>query len=169
MSEKLTINSLRTAIKKRSDKQQDDRQATFEAVATRLEKAVAKIIGDIHKIVTKIPELTVVLEDEKEVFTSPAYPGKEMEIKDKRLRITLEEDYLLFDPTAKAAISSLGQIEIASSRPLPFLIEKVLYLVPDAKNPQRANWCYRSMENMGRTPLPFTQQALLKLLQAVFG
>ena len=169
MSEGLSIESLRTAIRQRSQPTTDDEQTRFEAVARRYEAAVHQLIQQIRELVRSVPELHVTLEDETETFTSPAFPGRELEISDQRLRITCGEDFLLFDPTARALVSAIGQVEIESSQPLPFLIEKVLYLIPD-RNGTKARWGLRTVETLTTNRLePFTQETLLKLLHATFA
>jgi hypothetical protein len=111
----------------------------------------------------------VALEEEKEIFTSPAFPGRELEIADQRLRISLDEDFLLFDPTATALACALGQVEILASRPLPYLVDKALYLIHDPRDQTRFVWGYRSMENLGKSLLRFDEAALLKMLHTVFA
>ena len=168
MSEPLTINSLRAAIQKTEREGASADDVRFEALARRFELAVKQLVDEIHGIVSQIPELTTILEDEVETFTSPAFPGKELQIHDQRLRLTHGDDVLLFDPTAKALLSALGQIEIMASRPLPFMVEKVLYLIP-ARDGSGGRWGYRSVENLGGPLAPFTQQVLLRMLHAVFA
>ena len=109
------------------------------------------------------------LEDEKEIFTSPAFPGLQCEINDQRLKIMLEEDFLVFDPSGKALTSALGQIQIQASKPITFMIEKILYLIHDPRKPGGAYWGYRSIENLGGNLVPFSKEALLKLLHEVFA
>jgi hypothetical protein len=55
--------------------------------------------------------------------------GRSLDIKDQRARITRGEEFLLFDPTAGALASAMGQVRLSSSRPIPFLMERTLYLV----------------------------------------
>ncbi|OGL46204.1 MAG: hypothetical protein A2161_03720 [Candidatus Schekmanbacteria bacterium RBG_13_48_7] len=169
MDEKLSINSLRDALKKRKVEKGADEKLRFEAFAKRYEKAVHHLINQINKYADQIPEFTVTREDETEIFTSPAFPGYELEIKDQRLKITLDEDFLLFDPTAKALTSALGQVKIISSKPIPFLIENILYLIYDPRNPKNLTWGYRSIENFGGKLIILTEETLLKLFHAVFA
>jgi hypothetical protein len=166
MTTEITIDSLRAAIKKTEDGTDTEREERFELMARRFEMAVGRLVAQIRSVVDKIPELETTLEDEVEVFTAPGFPNRSLEIHDQRLRITHGEDFLLFDPTAKALLSAMGQVEIAASRPIPFLVEKVLYLIPEGAG---ARWGYRSIENMGGPLVPFGQQDLLKLLHAVFA
>ncbi len=168
MAEEYSIESLRMAIKESDQVVEDSDGERFEAQARRYEKAVAKLVADITGIVSQIPELTVTLEDEVEHFTSHGYPDREVEIHDQRVRITRGSDTLFFDPTAKAHLSAMGQVEIEASRPLRFMIEKVLYLLP-AKGGKRTRWGFRSIENLGGPPMPFTKQVLLRMLHLVFG
>ncbi len=168
MPEPLTIDSLRAAIQRTESTGASADDARFEALARRFERAVKQLVDEVYGIVTQIPELTTALEDEIEIFTSPAFPGKELQIHDQRLRITHGDDVLLFDPTAKALLSALGQIEVQASRPLSFMVEKVLYLIP-ARGGDGARWGYRSVENLGGPLAPFTQQVLLRMLHAVFS
>jgi hypothetical protein len=60
---------------------------------------------------------------------------------DQRARITRGEDFLLFDPTAGALASAMGQVRLSSSRPIPFLMERALYLVRGG--PEGSWWGYR--------------------------
>ncbi len=169
MNERLSVESLRAAILERSQPTTDDERTRFEAVARRYEAAVHQLIQQIHALVRQVPELQVTLEDENEIFTSPAFPGHEIEISDQRLRITCGESFLLFDPTARALLSAIGQVEIECSQPIPFLIEKVLYLIPD-RDGAKARWGVRSVETLTSNRLePFTQDTLLKLLHAAFA
>ena len=168
MDTKLSIDSLRAALKKTDESGPDSEEARFEAMARRYEQAVQKLVSDTHNLVKQIPELTCTLEDEVETFTSPAFPGRSREIHDQRVRITRGEDMLLFDPTATALLSALGQIEIQATRPLPFLIEKVLYLIP-TRSEGKARWGYRSVANLDGPVSPFDQDTLLRLLHCVFA
>jgi len=92
-----------------------------------------------------------------------------MTIADPRLRITLGEDFVLFDPRATALLGALGQIEVQSSKPIPFLIEKLLYLMPGHDAKEDHAWGFRSVDDYGRSLAPFTRDALLRLLHAVFA
>jgi len=168
MANDFSIEGLRAAMRKDDAEQTTVDDARFEAMARRYESAVRALIGDIHKVVKQIPEFRVKLEDEVETFTSPAFPGKSMSIRDQRLRITHGEHVLLFDPTAKALLSALGQIEVEASRPIPFMIEKILYLNPESGS-GKARWGYRSIENLGGPLAPFNQQVLLRMLHSVFA
>ena len=168
MSEKLSIDSLRNAILKTdaADTSADDER--FRKMAKRYEVAVQHLITQVQRIVDQIPELATTLEDEAETFTAPGFPDRSIDIASQRIRISHRQDSLLFDPTAKALLSALGQIEIEASRPIPFMVEKVLYLVPDQSG-ESARWGYRSVENLGGPLTPFTSQDLLRLFKAVFA
>ncbi len=168
MGEELSVESLRAALVARDQDQGRDEAQRFEALARRFERAVGQLVEDIRHVLARIPELEVVLEDEEEVFSSPAFPGRTLTIRDRRLRVRRGDDFLLFDPTAKALLSALGQVEIESSRPIPFLIERVLYLSPGRES-GRAVWGYRSVEDLGGPLAPFGEQALLRMLHAVFA
>jgi len=168
MAETFSIDSLRAAIRDAGAPDSGPEDARFEALARRYERAVQHLVAEIHGLVTQVPELNVVLEDEIEVFTTPAFAGKSLEIRDQRLRITRGEDMLLFDPTAKALLSALGQIEIEATRPLPFMVERILFLVP-SRSGKPARWGYRSIDNLGGPLAPFTQQVLLRMLHTVFA
>ncbi|MGD8440907.1 MAG: hypothetical protein PVG53_10245 [Holophagae bacterium] len=168
MSEELSIESLRAAITKTRDRAETEEAQLFERQARRFEVAVAHLVRQIRDVVTQVPELDVFLEDETESFSSPSFPGHFLEIEDQRVRITRDEDFLLFDPTAKALLSAMGQVEIFASRPIPFMVEKVLYLVPNDSG-SGATWGYRSVVNLGGPLAPFGRQDLLKLLHAVFA
>jgi hypothetical protein len=169
MSKEFSIDTLKKAIKQRKIDKEEKIQARFEAVAKNYEQAIQNLIKKIHEFTIQIEEFEVELEDETEIFTSPAYPGLTAKIKAQRLKITLEEDFLMFDPSGKAITSALGQIEIIASKPISFMIEKVLYLVRDPNNPAGAYWGYRSIENLGGGLLPFSKEALLKLLHEIFA
>jgi hypothetical protein len=168
MPEELDIHSLRTAIMKKQGEFEQPDEMQFEQTARRFERAVKQLVSNIQNVVDQIPELKYVLEDEIEVFTTPAFPGRSMEIHDQRLRVTRGDNMLLFDPTAKALLSALGQIDVEATRPIPFMVDHVLYLIPgtDGKN---ARWGYRSVNDMGGPLSPFTQDALLQMLHAVFA
>lgn len=166
MTDKLTIDSLRSAIKETGDTGEAEQAERFELMARRFEMAVGRLVRQIQKLVEQVPELETELEDEVETFTAPGFPDRSLNIHDQRLRITHGEDFLLFDPTAKALLSAMGQVEIAASRPIPFMVEKILYLIPDGTG---AKWGYRSVESLGGPLIPFGQQDLLKLLHAVFA
>lgn len=166
MTETLSIESLRAAITKTDDRDETEQAERFELMARRFEMAVGRLVGQIRKTVEQVPELSVELEDEIETFTAPGFPDRSLDIHDQRLRITHGEDFLLFDPTAKALLSAMGQVEIAASRPIPFMVEKILYLIPEGAG---ARWGYRSIDDLGGPLAPFGQQDLLKLLHAVFA
>jgi len=168
MAEQLSIESLRAAIRHTDDRGEAEELRRFELHARRFEAAVGRLVHQIRQIVEQVPELATRLEDEVETFTSPGFPGRSTEIHDQRLRITHGEDFLLFDPTARALLSAMGQVEIAASRPVPFMVEKVLYLIPDDAG-AGARWGYRSVDNLGGPLVPFGQQDLLRLLHAVFA
>jgi hypothetical protein len=168
MTEQLSIHSLRQAILERDRQLPATDEQLFEQAGRRFERAVHRLVQDIRAVVDQIPELKVTLEDEVEVFSTPAYPGRKMTISDQRLRITRGDSVLLFDPTAKAILSALGQIEIEATRPIPFMIDRVLYLItsPDGSG---ARWGYRAADDAAGPLAPFDQGALLRMLQAVFA
>ncbi len=168
MAQEISIESLRAAIRRKDTGREAAGAAAFEAMARRFERAVEHLISQIAAVVGEIPELDVALEDEREVFTSPAFPDRSVEISSRRARITRGEDMLLFDPTAKALLSALGQVEIEATRPIPFLVEKVLYLIPD-RSGGPARWGFRSVRDLGGPLAPFTRSALLEMLAAVFA
>ena len=168
MAEELTIESLRAAIRSAEEPEDAADDARFDLMARRFELAVQRLMEQIKKIVEQVPELEVTLEDETEVFTAPGYPGRSVEIRDQRLRITRASDFLLFDPTAKALLSAMGQVEVMASRPMPFMVEKVLYLIPEGGG-SSARWAYRSVDNLGGPLTPFGQHDLLLMLRAVFA
>jgi hypothetical protein len=166
VTDELTIESLRAAIKKTDDGVETEQAERFELMARRFETAVGQLVRQIKTLVDQVPELETELEDEIETFTAPGFPGRSLEIRDERLRITHGEDFLLFDPTAKGLLSAMGQVEIAASRPIPFMVEKILYLIPEGS---RARWGYRSVDNLGGPLVPFGRQDLLKMLHEVFA
>ena len=168
MSEEMTISALRSAILKSESQLPETDEMQFEKTARRFERAVAQLVGDIKKVVDQIPELKVTLEDEIEVFSSPAFPGRSLQIHDQRLRITRGSNMLLFDPTGKTLMSALGLIEIEASRPIPFMIDRTLYLIPK-RDGSGSQWGYRSVSDMSGPLTPFTPQALLEMLKAVFA
>ena len=168
MADEYSIDGLRAALRDQDTHREGEEEQRFLAHARRFESAVAQLVASIRGVLERIPELEVTFIDEVETFTSPAFPGRATEIRDQRLRISRGEDFVLFDPTAKALLSALGQVEIQASRPLSFLVEKILYLTPQAGE-ARAVWGYRSVEDLGGPLAPFGEQALLRLLHAVFA
>jgi hypothetical protein len=168
MSEALNVHSLRQAILQRDKRMPTNDEQLFEQAGRRYERAVERLVHDIRAVIDQIPELSVSLEDEVELFSTPAFPGRTMTISDQRLRIARGENFLLFDPTAQAFLSALGQIEIQASRPISFMIERVLYLIPDP-DASGARWGYRAADDMAGPLSPFNQDALLRMLQAVFA
>lgn len=168
MDEEVTVSALRSAILKSEAQLPEPDEMQFEKTARRFERAVAQLVADIKKVVDQIPELKVTLEDEVEVFSSPAFPGRSLQIRDQRLRITRGSNMLLFDPTGKTLLSALGQIEIVASHPIPFILDRTLYLIP-RQDGGGAHWGYRSASDMGGPLSPFTPQALLMMLKAVFA
>ncbi len=162
-----SLEALRDAIRRRGQNETASEEQRFRTLAREYEAAVAALVGRIRETVSAVPELTLALEDEKESFTSPAFPGRSVEIRDQRVRITRGEDYLLFDPTAGALASAVGQVRLSSSRPIPFVMEKVLYLVRGG--PDGTWWGYRSAEDPSRFALPFTPKTLVRMLHAVFA
>ncbi|MFN7974805.1 MAG: hypothetical protein U0166_21050 [Acidobacteriota bacterium] len=168
MDDDLSLDSLRNAIRTKRARASTDADEQFGALARRFESAVQDLVALICKVAESIPELSVTLEDETETFTSPAFPGKEVDIEDQRVHIRLDEDYLLFDPTAQAHFTTHGQVEVRSSRPIPFLIEKTLYLLPEG-TVGSPRWGYRSISNLGGGLTPFDGRALVAMLKAVFA
>jgi hypothetical protein len=168
MTEPLSIHSLRQAILEKDKRLPATDEQRFEQAGRRYERAVGRLVEDIRTLVDQIPELKVTLEDEAEVFSTPAFPGRTMSISDQRVRITRGDAVLLFDPTAKALLSALGQIEIKATRPIPFMIDRVLYLIPTADG-AGARWGYRAADDASGPLSPFNQDALLRMLQAVFA
>jgi hypothetical protein len=168
MPEDLTIDSLRQAILRTQADVEASDEEQFELTARRFERAVKQLVDDIQHIVKQVPELSCVLEDEVEVFTTPAFPGRSMEIHDQRLRVVRGGRMLLFDPTAKALLSALGQMDVESTTPIPFMVEQVLYLIPSSDG-KTARWGYRSVDNMGGPLALFTPDDLLRMLQVVFA
>jgi hypothetical protein len=168
MGEELSIHALRQSILQSDRRLPSTDEQLFEQAGRRYERAVHRLIQDIQSVLDQIPELKVTLEDEVEVFSSPAFPGRTMSITDQRLRITRGDAVLLFDPTARALLSALGQIEIAATRPIPFMIERVLYLIPGPDG-ATARWGYRTVDDAGGPLSPFNKPALLRTLHAVFA
>lgn len=168
MAETLSIHSLRQAILERDRELPIPDDQLFEQAGRRYERAVQHLVKAIVAVVEQIPELKVTLEDEHETFSSPAFPGRTMTISDQRIRVTRGDSMLLFDPTAKAILSALGQIEIEATRPIPFMIERVLYLIP-SRDGGGARWGFRTADDIAGPLAPFDQAALLRMLQAVFA
>ena len=162
-----SLDDLRDAIRRRGQTDTRTEEKRFEALAREYERAVAQLVAHIKEVVSAVPELALATEEEKEAFTSPAFPGRSLEIRDQRVRITRGEDYLVFDPTAGALASAMGQVRLSYSRPIPFLMEKTLYLVRGG--PDGSWWGYRSAEDPGKFALPFTSKSLVRLLRAVFA
>ena len=170
MSEKISIDSLRDAIKsQRSDSEADNLSQRFEKKAKKFERAVAHFNRQVEKVIRQIPELSIEFTDEEEVFTSPAYPGMSQTVHDQILKVTLDDNYLIFDPTGRSYSTTFGQIQIEASKPLPLLVEKNLYLMENPRKPQSFFWGYRSVEDFGQKIYPFNQQTLLAILKAVFA
>lgn len=94
-----SLDALRSAIRRRGQTDNADEGQRFQALAREYEAAVGQLVAHIREVVAAVPELTISTEDEKEAFTSPAFPGRSVDIRDQRVRITRGEDYLLFDPT----------------------------------------------------------------------
>jgi hypothetical protein len=161
------LQALRAAIRSRGQVDTSSEEQRFKSLAREYEEAVRKLVAQISEVVSAVPELKVALEDEKEPFTSPAFPGRSVDIRDQRVRITRGDDFLLFDPTAGALASAVGQVRLSSSRPIPFLMEKTLYLVRGG--PQGTWWGYRSAEDPRQFALPFTTPSLVRMLHAVFS
>lgn len=168
MTETISVHSLRQAILERDRKLPATDEQLFERAGRRFERAVQRLVQDITAVVEQIPELKFIFEDEVEIFSTPAFPGRTMTISDQRIRITRGDNMLLFDPTAKAILSALGQIEIEATRPIPFMIERVLYLIP-SRDGSSARWGFRAADDAAGPLSPFDQNALLRLLQAVFA
>lgn len=168
MDEELSVESLRGAIKARRKPGGDAAPSGVEPAARRFEAAVAQLIAELQAVLKDLPELEVVLEDEVEAFTSPAFPGESVTVHDQRLCIRCGEDFLLFDPTARAHFTTVGQVEIRASRPIPFLMEKALYL-QQATAGERHVWGMRCVENLGGGLTRFDRKGILRVLQAVFA
>jgi hypothetical protein len=168
MTDTTSISSLRSAILKADSQLPETEEMEFEKTARRFERAVAQLVRDITSVLDQIPELKVALEDEYEVFTSPAFPGRSLKIHDQRIRITRGSNMLLFDPTGKTLMSALGQIEVEASHPLPMMVDRTLYLIPK-RDGSGAQWGFRSVSDMGGPLQPFTQQTLIEMLKAVFA
>lgn len=162
-----SLDALRDAIRRRGQVDTAPEVKRFESLAREYEAAVAQLVAGIREVVDGVPELTLATEDEKEAFTSPAFPGRSVEIRDQRVRITRGEDFLLFDPTAGALASAVGQVRVSSSKPIPFLMERTLYLVRGG--PDGTWWGYRSAEDPRPFALPFTPKTLVRMLHAVFA
>jgi hypothetical protein len=162
-----SLDGLRDAIRRRGESNTATEEQRFQTLAREYEAAVAKLVAHIREVVGAVPELKFVAEDEREAFTSPAFPGRSLDIKDQRARITRGEEYLLFDPTAGALASAMGQVRLSSSRPIPFLMERTLYLVRGG--PEGSWWGYRSAEDPAKFALPFTKKTLVRMLRAVFA
>jgi hypothetical protein len=170
MSEKISIDSLRKAIKsQRAESEANDLINRFEKKAKKFEQAVAHLNRQVEKVIRQVPELSIEFEDEEEVFTSPAYPGMSKTVHDQILKITLEDDYLIFDPTGRSYSTTFGQIQIQASKPLPMLVEKTLYLMENPRKPRSFFWGYRSAKDFGQKIYPFNQETLLTLLKAIFA
>jgi hypothetical protein len=167
MAEAISIDALRSALQAKDTPQEVDEDQRFELAVRRYEESVRELVEEISTVVGQIPELSLTLEDEVETFTSPAFPGKTKAVQGQRVRIASAENWVLFDPSAKAFLQAVGHVEVQASRPLPFMVERVLYLTPDRKG-LKARWTYPSVENLGRQPVPFTQETLLRLLHCVF-
>ena len=164
------MDSLREAIKShQTEDAADDLSRRFEKKAKKFEQAVAHLNRQVEKVIRQVPELSIELEDEEEVFTSPAYPGMSKTVHDQILKITLEDDYLIFDPTGRSYSTAFGQIKIEASKPIPMLVEKVLYLMENPRKPRSFFWGFRSVEDFGQKIYPFNQQTLLAMLKAVFA
>jgi len=169
MADEVSIESLRTAIRNRGAEADSGEAARLEALARGYEACVRDLVTELVTVARQIPDLTVAVEDETEEFTSPAFPGRGVPIESQRVRITLHEDFLLFDPTAEALASALGQVKISASRPIPFLIERTLYLIRPRSPQQKPYWALRSVENPLQFGTPFDRDALLRMLHAVFA
>ena len=163
------IASLRAAIKGRGSAGASDEASRFEALARSYEKAVAQLIAETAGVVKQVGDLTLRLEDEDETFTSPAFPGRSTKIHCQRLRVTLGDDFLLFDPSAGAMASAMGQVRLEASRPIPFLIEKGIYLIRSRDDSEPPYWAYRSSDDLTKFALPFSRNVLVRILHAVFA
>ena len=164
-----SIASLRAAIKGRGTGGTTDEASRFEALARSYEKAVAQLIVQAAGVIKQVGDLALSLEDEVETFTSPAFPGRSTRIKCQRLRVTLGDDFLLFDPSAGAMASAMGQVKLEASRPIPFLIEKGIYLIRSRDDSEPPYWAYRSSDDLTKFALPFSNNVLVRILHAVFA
>lgn len=164
------VESLRAAIRGRGGSAEPADEATrFEALARSYEKAVQQLQAEIAATVKQVGDLKLSLEDEVESFTSPAFPGRTLKIHSQRLRITLGDDFLLFDPNPGAMASAMGQMKIEASRPIPFLIEKGIILIRSREASEPPYWAYRSSDDLTKFALPFSRTVLLRILHAVFA
>lgn len=167
MAEAISIHALRSALRSKDTPQSADEDQRFELAVRRYEESVRELVQEISAVVEQIPELSLTLEDEVETFTSPAFPGKTRAVKGQQVRIASSDNWVLFDPSAKGFLQAVGHVEVEASRPLPFMVERVLYLTPERRS-SKARWTYPSVENLGGQPVPFTQETLLRLLHCVF-
>lgn len=164
-----SIESLRAAIRGRGSAGTADEASRFEALARSYERAVALLIAEAAGVVKQVGDLSLRVEDEVETFTSPAFPGRSTKINCQRLRVTLGDDFLLFDPSAGAMASAMGQVKLEASRPIPFLIEKGIYLIRSREDSEPPYWAYRSSDDLTKFALPFSRNVLVRILHAVFA
>src|SRR5262245_13498731 len=169
MTDDVSIESLREAIRNRDLHRKSDDEDRLHALARGYEESIRALVTDIVVVVKQVGDLTVSVEDEAEDFTSPAFPGRCVPIRSQKVRITLREDFLLFDPAAEALASALGQVKISASRTIPFLIERTLYLIRPRSPAERPFWAFRSIEDPLRFAIPFDKAALVRMLHAVFA
>lgn len=168
MADTISISALRSALQNTDSSPSSETESRFESMVRRYEESVQSLVREITSVVEQIPELSISLEDEVETFTSPAFPGRKKEVRDQRVRITCGDNWLLFDPAAKAFLHAMGHVEVEASRPIPFMVERLLYLIP-GRNGAEGSWRYPAVANLGGPPVPFTQETLLKLLHCVFA
>ena len=161
------LDALRDAIRRRGQEDTAHREQRFRALAREWEAAARQLASDIGALVESVPELKLAFEDERETFTSPAFPGRSLEIRHQRVRITRGDDFLVFDPSAGALASAMGQVRLSFSRPVPFLMERALYLVRGG--PDGPWWGYRSSEDPRPFAVPLTPSVLVRMLHAVFA
>lgn len=148
------LDALRAAIRRRGQHDSASEEERFSALARNYEKAARGLVLMAQEVAARVPELTLTLEDEEETFTSPAFPGRETPVRSQRIKIGLGGDFLILDPTAAALGGAIGQVQVTSSRPIPFLIEKTIYLIRsrDAQEREATYWGYRSAEDRAPSP-----------------
>jgi hypothetical protein len=64
--------------------------------------------------------------------------------------------------------SAMGQVKLEASRPIPFLIEKGIYLIRSREASEPPYWAYRSSDDLTKFALPFSRKALVRI-HAVFA
>jgi hypothetical protein len=165
------VDELRAAIRRRGQQETAAEEQRFLSLARNYETAARGLVAMAQEVAARVPELTVTLEDEEETFTSPAFPGREAPVRTQRIKVGLGGDFLILDPTANALGGAIGQVQVVSSRPVPFLIERTIYLIRsrDARDREGTYWGYRSAEDMSAFALPFTRDVFVRMLRAIFA